>query len=898
MKKLFLILNGLLIGLFLSYFLTLKPALNLNKKIIITPSDKTNKEYLLTQKYNLYDLSAARSIPTVYEKPGTNKYKFVLLKEYLDSFGNYDQLFFASKRIAELERWGKEIDWKKSLNQYKKHVIAYWKGINENNEQIKYPEFKATLQSHYRLLEELIFIQSDNPELNILKIQYVDQIFDQFKELIPKDTVVSAKGLYYPLFDIAKNKEYGIYNISSQAKNNYNYLQYIQLSIKDHAYYPQITDSEDKESKQITFNNVLIDKTNSQSSVINIALPELRNKILKWTESFNKASPNPYINKTLLNNFSSGDYKINITYAFKNPAIIRIEEQVATTESKLRYRIDSLYQQIIYPHVYSHIFTDSFHKKENNEKILDIYLNIESEKELTLDEINSISVYFTPVIPLELNAHKISDLPDNKLMIKPGKINNREYKITTINLTKDQDQKILDALGFGWITIDQAQNKNQSEYIVLYWPKYAIGFMTFILIIITIGVIFYTKELYRAILYYLKFYWEKTVTYPLYFLWRIFQYICSSIRFVLFLLVMLGLFIDILIIQGSNDVIILLFTSLWILTLIGYNVEARINFVFTLIFLVLCPLLLILKLDPIAKTSAIWAYMFLVLGTFQSIIEMRFEIKGLTKYSEFLKKIPGYSILQSVSLILIKVLLSLLNLIKQIIFRFSYFLTCRIILTFKYLHNILKRIINNRPRSAKDLLLYLIKITFVLSLFILVVTLIIAVPVIIGFATTRITIATHEYIIYYQKKLRDKNFKEDRKLLDPVIEKVEPSIVYPSTKVIVFGKGFNSRADNNKYLNMSVLRSQGSSKEGNKITTDYWDDNKIIFTVPLHWKNGINHIWIDKPIIWDGKEDVAKSNVVSIKLIPISQTFTPDDDEYFKLLPSYDKETLKINGYE
>ncbi|MDO8609967.1 MAG: hypothetical protein Q7R95_05430, partial [bacterium] len=711
MKKLFLIFSSFLIGLFLFNFLTFKPIVSLSSKNEINLTNAIDKEYVLDQKNDLNDEFSARPIPAVSVKPNTNKYRLVLIKEYLDSFGKYDQLFFASKRIAELEKWGRELDWKKSLDQYKNHVIAYWERINKNDKQIKYPEFKATLQAHYRMLEELIFFQSNNQVKNIQKMQYVDQIFNQFSQLVPNDTIIFTNNSYYPIYNIIKDKEYGIYNISSQINNNYNYLQNIQLLSKDKAYYPQIIDSDDHETKQVLFNNVLIDKSNSQFSAITIKLPEIKNEILNWTESFNIASPNSYAYKTLIKNLNPGQYQINIAYAFKNSASIRIEEQVATTESKLKYRVNSLYQQTIYPHGYSHIFSDFFQKSESNEEILSTFLNIESKIELTPDEINSISLYFTPIIQLELTAHKISELPDIKPIISTNKIRDTEYKITTIDLTYDQDQKILDSLGFGWRVIDQSQNNNQSEYVIFYWVKYVIGFMIVFLVLSIIGVIFYTHERYQTILNYLKSFWKKAVIYPIQSSWRIFQYVCAQIRSVLLFFVIPGLLIDIFIIQGNNNIVILLLTGFWVLILIGYNIEARINFVFALIFLILCLILIILKLDPFAEKSAIWLYIMLIIGTFQLLIEVRFETKGLVKYPVFLKKIIGYPIIQLIVLFIVKVLLNCLNFVSVF--------TLRIISVFNYLLTILKRINDSKPRSIAELPIYLAKICIVLSLFII-----------------------------------------------------------------------------------------------------------------------------------------------------------------------------------
>ncbi len=137
------------------------------------------------------------------------------------------------------------------------------------------------------------------------------------------------------------------------------------------------------------------------------------------------------------------------------------------------------------------------------------------------------------------------------------------------------------------------------------------------------------------------------------------------------------------------------------------------------------------------------------------------------------------------------------------------------------------------------------------------------------------------------QKMRTEKIKEVRKSRNPVIIKVEPQIVYYATKVIVFGSNLGWK-ENDKVRLMT-------RKE--EVRTDLWTDSKIIFTVPLHWKQGVIEFWIEKNIEWNGKPEIARSNEFTLKLIPISTSFTPDDNNYFDQLKYLNKEVLKINGY-
>jgi hypothetical protein len=68
--------------------------------------------------------------------------------------------------------------------------------------------------------------------------------------------------------------------------------------------------------------------------------------------------------------------------------------------------------------------------------------------------------------------------------------------------------------------------------------------------------------------------------------------------------------------------------------LIPQRFEGRVSVAGALIFLALCPFLLIFKKDPIAEKAAIWAYMFLVVGTIQMFVEYAKEEKKNVKLVE------------------------------------------------------------------------------------------------------------------------------------------------------------------------------------------------------------------------------------------------------------------------
>ncbi len=92
-----------------------------------------------------------------------------------------------------------------------------------------------------------------------------------------------------------------------------------------------------------------------------------------------------------------------------------------------------------------------------------------------------------------------------------------------------------------------------------------------------------------------------------------------------------GILFDIFIFNPTFDLVIFLLTGLWVLSVWLYKFKGRISVTGALGFLITCPILLILKKDLIAEKAAIWAYMFLVVGIVQMVIEFLQETKKTKK---------------------------------------------------------------------------------------------------------------------------------------------------------------------------------------------------------------------------------------------------------------------------
>lgn len=82
------------------------------------------------------------------------------------------------------------------------------------------------------------------------------------------------------------------------------------------------------------------------------------------------------------------------------------------------------------------------------------------------------------------------------------------------------------------------------------------------------------------------------------------------------------IFIDIFIIQLSNDLVYIVVIFLWMMLLKAYRLDNRASFIIALVLLFIPPLLLLIKEQPTSEKAAIWAYMFFIAGTLQSLLKL------------------------------------------------------------------------------------------------------------------------------------------------------------------------------------------------------------------------------------------------------------------------------------
>lgn len=350
---------------------------------------------------------------------------------------------------------------------------------------------------------------------------------------------------------------------------------------------------------------------------------------------------------------------------------------------------------------------------------------------------------------------------------------------------------------------------------------------------------------------------------------------------------LLIIFIDTLFIKSQRGIFYLILMAFWIFYSFKSKFENRISLLFSTLTLVLSFIFSIANNIDGAEKSAIWTYVFLTAYIFLSFIEN--NTQETISISSFITLVKDFFLIRG----LISIITIFINSIINLVLVINNFIKPAYTIISYHFKNVVKKHIS----SLKDPNSRIIKKTgaILFLVFLLIITLIGLITFFIIFLVS-VKFTTKNFIIL-NNKIKTARLIKLRNSLDPVIIKIEPGIVYQSSKIILFGKGFGSKVDNN-YFRLMILM----DKKLFTVNTDYFDDKKIIFTVPIDWNPQRLYYWIEKRIEWNNKIILTKSNVVSTELIPrinsYSPAFSPKDNEYFEQLKNLDKETLRLNGYE
>lgn len=312
-------------------------------------------------------------------------------------------------------------------------------------------------------------------------------------------------------------------------------------------------------------------------------------------------------------------------------------------------------------------------------------------------------------------------------------------------------------------------------------------------------------------------------------------------RLLVLVITILMLIIDFIDPRAYHDLYVVAFTFFWMITSIAYKLNPKINMYMAAFFLFLIVVNRLASFIYLADKLGVWTIMFIAYIGIYSLVYDYIAIERTDTFEMFSKKV------------------------KQDIAYFEKYHNTILSKSLWFLHGALEkarywiiRIYGMKNKTPRDWIALWIKI-----------------------AITAIILSIGFFIF---KKV---DSKINRFSFDPVVNKVEPSIIYPSTKVIIWGDNFGWKEHDG-----SILQNQYG-----EVQTEVWTNNKIIFEAPLSWPTGPMQFRIVKPSNYEGRHIYAASKIFNILLIPRGTEFTPIDDEFFKQLKDLDPETRRINGY-
>lgn len=897
---LFLLINVFIISSYLYYK---------NSKLKEIEQDTIKEPFAI---YNLQPLFSPTNIngdqlPFVKTPPSDIKYILVDFKEQFDLKKNKtDKLLLAAKRISEMEKWGKEFtlirnyknidqiqywwDFRKptlfefkiygNYNTWESTFARYINLISEDvkelqsegspiEKKIKLHYLRNTLQNHRSEMKDIINrLNKPNEDSKYLQ-DTVDDIFFSLDNLLG---VAISNEQYDPfIIDYSidtsiRNNDPGVYDIKIEKIGILNeFSNDLILDINDKTYHPTSYATMKTTNDIIKFPRVFENiNINKNTNTVTLTLPKINliNNLI-WHQTREHKNYKYYANLNMPN--GKRKYILEVDYQLDQSLIFSYGnsyKQTVFNKIKNKNVTKTLTNYFSNRQLFSDTKINRFQQYfeyNTQEQNLPTRFSLISEKPLSEESLSNIKISLFPIYEPTLILEKTSNFQENEPSIKYIPIKNNFYQIVVKNSTNLKDAYILNSLNEDW-KVTSKKSINESTYVldVKKWKDQFILYIFFIINFLYLAIYFFViNRYYKHLLTCNKIQSIIKIDNSIKLIHAFFLRAKNNInhyielhKYKIFLLAFSGIFIYLLIIEETNPEFsnrylpMIISLILWIITIIIYRVEPRLNLLLSLVFLSVTPFILLLEngMGILAEKTAIWAYLFLSIGLIQ-IIFSRFKQKEYLSMEEFSKSIYKSSH---------ELICNTINHIPPVVKYFSFII-------FEEFKIIIVAIYGPRPKTKKDYIALSKRVLITFILFLI----------------------TTTFLFFI-------NNKAVKLSLNPDIFNIEPKIVYYSNTVIINGYGLTWNESGQTHL----------MNQYGEITADFWSDNKIIFTVPLHWPTGPLNIWVEKPISWDGKTIKAKSNIVNLKLIPRSRTLTPDDDAYFKQLKYLDEDLLKLNGYD
>lgn len=846
-------------------------------------------EYVLSPKYIPYIFVNA-DIPYLYvsKKTSDPTYFTVDLHDRFNLNNKInDPLFLASKRISELEHYGNDTivlgnyknfnelnrwwneskptiwrrefinynSWEATIARYQEMIDLEVKTIEKQNDPVekirKLNSLRNFIEAHKEKVDVAIYNFNRGESQKKYLHRFTTNFFQHYINYINRNLpVYDPKKITFSLDDVIREHEEGLYEVRVDSPNN---LELINKDLKLHFnnanYTPARTIQTTSEDNFVLLIPVFktLEITNSTKE-FTLEIPNLNvTKDRKWQRDSTFNGYRYYIEASLEE--PQEKYYVKFSYQFSGPVLFQYEALSSASEfnpkTKMYDRVNknfNLMQKKLLPSIDVKEFKRHIGFYNQRSNLLTRFV-ITSDFALPQEELDKSVVELTPVIEPEVRLEKTGFIKEKKPYLRYQRIRDNVFNIELHDISENKKTAIVQSFGYSWYIADYGNNLR-----VLYWPALFLG----------VGIVFFNIVTLSLFIIRLPSSTRDFIKRPILYLYKqhIFPILSSLYRlctavlirtyryfyrykFALFVVATYLFFYHIFFLDRQSNGILLPIVILLMGLNISYNIEKRILFLIALILMTLLTLLYIVKAELLSEKLAIWTYILLSLGVIQFLWEEKRKSNQLTS-------------LYTVTDAIIKDAHTFWDNVPPQLRIF-------IILIGSNTKIIVIKIYGTKPTK------FVQQVTLAIKLFatLMVMGLLVFIGLIININLTRLS-------------------------MDPQIIKIEPTIVYPSIKVIINGRNFGWKEGENVKLKL---------KE-EEVYTDLWTESKIIFTVPLHWKDGNVKLVIEKPILWNGKRITAKSKEIHLKLLPRhGKSFTPDDDEYFEQLEYLDYETLEINGY-
>ncbi len=816
--------------------------------------------------------------------PDNQIYFFTRLSENIDLItGKKTLIDISNIRIKELDyALNGKIPLKSSpvnylvsiLTEYKKTISKEIHRLDllENNEKnIEIVKLYYLLQDHHLKTNRVIYELKDNGAVKKTLYQHADALFlDLLGNLKTKTTLNDLNSTNYTFDELLKSKEYGLYDVLVKKSEVSPYFESVQLKNANvvHSSINQVTIPEESDQENYyIFSNIRIDRSSQFITLLthpyNI-IPPSNWLQLKKADNYEYSKSFPWL-------YSADKYVFKVKLLTSTPITIRLDD--AFDDKTLVWN-----ENVISPYNGLPIETNIVRTKNHENAILT--LKIISSTPLSAEKLTSLQMEMIPIINPQITLSRNQYQPNKEQSFAAKRTNPFIYQLTIFNYSDSYMGEILNQLADSpWKKINTYGISSNTKIVDFVYIQGLLSVILFSISFFTVFLIFLRFLFKRYFFYqYQKFeflFISKTLVVKkllrlivifirtfIFYCLNLVKLTCQKYRLILLVCSFTIIFICVLNQSFSRDDIIALFTATWLMTIIAYEIQSNVSFILAFIFLSLTVVFLTLKSDIRAEIFATWSYFFLIAGSLTLIMEtLSHSYKSLNLYETAKVFVNDLDEVRKQN-IFTKILFVIVSFsIKIVTILLAFFIkeTTRIIEKFydiKIPHLSMKISIPHRIITDRKILKRFIVRTFVLIV------------------TITILLLIHVQITSYF------NFKKQF----PVITQVQPSIVYYANRIII--KGSNFGTSQSEKLNSDIW---------GEIKTDYWSKEKIILTVPLGWNIGKGTMWIEKTINWNNKLYYLKSDVVTIKLLPRSNSWSKDDDEYLKQEEGWEAETRDLN---